>query len=51
MSKVISVLMLGVLLAGGFFLATHHSVTNKDSCYWSADADAEMCDFTWERNK
>lgn len=50
MKKAIAVLVLGGALAGGLFLATHHTEIDKDSCKYSADADGIMCDFTWEKN-
>ena len=39
-----------VALTANFFM-THHTVVDKDSCEWSAEANAMMCDFYYERNK
>jgi hypothetical protein len=33
------------------FFSTHHTVVDKETCRWSADANAEICDFHYERNK
>lgn len=51
MSKMISALVLGGALAGALFLTTHHTETIKESCKYSIDADAQMCDFRWVANK
>ena len=48
-------ILAGVALAtlawGAYFMGTHHAVVDKDSCYYSADADGMLCDFNYEGNK
>jgi hypothetical protein len=33
------------------FFYNYHAVVDTDSCEWSIDASALMCDFYYERNK
>lgn len=33
------------------FFCTHHTVVDKETCEWSIDASAIMCDYHYERNK
>ena len=40
----------GALIGGALFYTTHHTETVKDSCYYSSDAGAELCDFEWVGN-
>ena len=46
------VILAGVALAtlagGAYFMGTHHRVVDKDSCTYSIDADAQICDFQYE---
>lgn len=39
-----------VALTANFFM-THHTVVDKNSCTWSDEANALMCDWHYEANK
>jgi len=44
--------IVGALLATTtIFFSTHHKVVDEDTCRYSIDASALICDFHYERNK